>query len=71
MWRDICLANRTALLGEIDGYRAVLDELRGLIAAGDEAALGALFGRASEARAAWGERQAKARDSAHGAEFSE
>jgi hypothetical protein len=28
MWRDICLANREALLGELDSYRAQLDELR-------------------------------------------
>ncbi len=57
MWRDICMANRAALLEEIDGYRTVLDELRGLIAAGDEPAMSALFARASAARSAWGKRQ--------------
>jgi len=57
MWRDISMANRVALLEEIDGYRTVLDELRGLIAAGDEAAMSALFARASAARSAWGRGQ--------------
>jgi prephenate dehydrogenase len=28
MWRDICLANRGALLDELDRYRAQLDDLR-------------------------------------------
>ena len=56
MWRDISMANRVALLEDIDGYRTVLDELRGMIAAGDEAAVSALFARASTARSAWGKR---------------
>ena len=50
MWRDIALANRAALLAELDDYAAALDGLRTALAAGDGEALRALFGRASEAR---------------------
>jgi prephenate dehydrogenase len=79
MWRDICAANRTALLSEIDAYRSVLDELRDAIDAGDTTVLGAVFARASAARAAWGERRAAAAatgitagtDADPGAEISE
>src|ERR1700754_3330790 len=39
MWRDICVANRTALLEELDGYTAVLAQLRQAIETGDGAAL--------------------------------
>ena len=39
MWRDIALANRDALLAEIDAYRAQLDRIAALIGAGDGAAL--------------------------------
>jgi prephenate dehydrogenase len=50
MWRDICLANREALLEQIDGYEAELARIKTLIEAGDGAALAALFGRARDAR---------------------
>jgi prephenate dehydrogenase len=59
MWRDISLANRKALLGEIDAYRAELDRVAALIAAGDGAALEAIFARASIARREWGRRFAQ------------
>lgn len=53
MWRDICLANREALLGELDQYLAELAYLRALLIAGDGRRLQALFERAREARNAW------------------
>ncbi|MDR0576769.1 MAG: prephenate dehydrogenase/arogenate dehydrogenase family protein [Candidatus Accumulibacter sp.] len=54
MWRDICLANKRALLGELDRYREQLDELRGALSRGDGAALEKTFGLARAARRAWG-----------------
>jgi prephenate dehydrogenase len=53
MWRDISLANRTALLTEIDEYAARLAEVRAMIAAADAAALDAVFTNARDARRAW------------------
>ena len=53
MWRDICLANRAALLGELDRYRAQLDELRDALAKGDGAVLEKTFDVARTARRAW------------------
>ncbi len=53
MWRDICLANRSALLGELDRYRAQLDELRDALAKGDGAVLEKTFDVARTARRAW------------------
>ncbi|MHB9118921.1 MAG: prephenate dehydrogenase, partial [Burkholderiales bacterium] len=53
MWRDICLANREALLGELDAYREQLDRLRTALEQGDGAALERVFARASAARNAW------------------
>lgn len=53
MWRDICLANRKALLAEIDRYRGGLDEIRAIIERGDAKALEALFSGAREARERW------------------
>ena len=53
MWRDIALANRDALLTEIDGYAEALAAARALIAEGDGEALAVLFGEASRARRAW------------------
>lgn len=55
MWRDIALANRTALLEEIDRYQAQLGEMRQALAAGDGARLQAIFDTARTARRAWGE----------------
>jgi prephenate dehydrogenase len=56
MWRDVCLANRDALVEELDGYTKVLAELRAAIVAGDGATLEAVFARSREARTQWQER---------------
>ncbi|KXB30116.1 prephenate dehydrogenase [Dechloromonas denitrificans] len=53
MWRDICLANRAALLGELDSYRAQLDELRLALAQNDGERLEEVFGIARQARRSW------------------
>ena len=53
MWRDICLANRVALLEELDRYRAQLDGLREALQQGDGAALEKTFDVARTARRAW------------------
>ncbi|MFK0378822.1 prephenate dehydrogenase [Pandoraea sp. NPDC090278] len=59
MWRDICVANRDALLAELDGYLATLGSLRQLIDAGDGAGLEAVFARTSQARTDWAKQQEK------------
>ena len=56
MWRDISVANRDALMAEVDAYRAALDRIAALVAASDGAALEAVFARASAARREWGRR---------------
>ncbi len=56
MWRDICVANRAALLEELDAYTGVLARLRAAIDAGDGAALEAAFARSRQARTEWRER---------------
>ncbi|MGF6757183.1 prephenate dehydrogenase [Paraburkholderia sp. GAS42] len=56
MWRDICVANRAALLDELDDYMAVLTRLRAAIDAADGAALEAVFARSRVARTEWQER---------------
>jgi prephenate dehydrogenase len=53
MWRDICLANRPALLQELDAYMAQLLRLRVLLAGSDGPGLEALFDTARTARDAW------------------
>jgi prephenate dehydrogenase len=53
MWRDIALANRAALLTELDAYIAKLRQIRALIEAGDGAGLEELFERARTARVNW------------------
>jgi prephenate dehydrogenase len=53
MWRDICIANRTALLPLIDGYISELETARAALAAGDDVALEAMFRAAQRARARW------------------
>ncbi|MEO8344064.1 MAG: prephenate dehydrogenase/arogenate dehydrogenase family protein [Betaproteobacteria bacterium] len=53
MWRDIALANREALLAEIDRYGDALRSARAMIVKGDGDALAALFAEASSARRAW------------------
>jgi len=58
MWRDVCVANRAALLDELDAYTAVLARLRAAIEAGDGAALEAVFARSRVARTEWQEQRA-------------
>ncbi len=53
MWRDICLANREALLDELDSYRAQLDDLRVALAGGDGERLEEIFDIARQARRRW------------------
>jgi prephenate dehydrogenase len=53
MWRDISLANRAALLVELDAYAAQLSTLRAMLAASDGTALEQVYVRAQSARQAW------------------
>jgi prephenate dehydrogenase len=53
MWRDVCIANRAALLTEIDAYTKVLARFRQAIDAADAAALEAAFERSRTARSQW------------------
>jgi prephenate dehydrogenase len=55
MWRDISLANRDALLTELDAYLAQLTVLRGHLAARDGAGLELIYTNAQRARRAWSE----------------
>lgn len=54
MWRDIALANQTALLEELDIYRTRLDEMRQYLANGDSGALEKIFTNAQRVRHEWG-----------------
>jgi prephenate dehydrogenase len=53
MWRDIGMANRAAILNELDAYIAQLTNFRKLLADGDAAAMQAMFAHAQQARDAW------------------
>ena len=53
MWRDICVANRDLLLGELTRYQAQLGRVEKLLQASDAAALEKLFAQAREARDRW------------------
>lgn len=53
MWRDIALANQTALLGELDAYLVQLTQLRSALANGDGSAMEAIFANAQQARQRW------------------
>jgi prephenate dehydrogenase len=53
MWRDICIANRKALLAELGRYQGVLGRLRRMLRRGDARALEALFSGARDARDRW------------------
>jgi prephenate dehydrogenase len=57
MWRDISLANKTALLSELEAYQSELSQLKELLINEDGAGLQALFDRASTARNAWAKKQ--------------
>jgi prephenate dehydrogenase len=53
MWRDICLANRKALLQELDAYMTELLRTRVLLASADSAGLEKMFDTARTRRDAW------------------
>jgi prephenate dehydrogenase len=53
MWRDICLANREAVLSALDGYLDDLEAVRGMVDCGDGRALEEKFAAARAARAKW------------------
>ncbi|NVD73105.1 prephenate dehydrogenase/arogenate dehydrogenase family protein [Duganella sp. BJB1802] len=53
MWRDISLANQSALLTELDAYLAQLAGLRARLAAGDGAGLESVYANAQRARHQW------------------
>ncbi len=55
MWRDICIANKSALLGELEQYQRQLEELRQALLAGDAVALETVFAEARTVRRAWDE----------------
>jgi prephenate dehydrogenase len=57
MWRDICLANRAALLKELQTYIAELNRMSIALAAGDATQLEQTFSTASELRTGWNEEQ--------------
>lgn len=53
MWRDISLANRDAILEELDSYSIKLQQLRASLAANDSEALESIYSRAQTARINW------------------
>jgi prephenate dehydrogenase len=53
MWRDICIANRAALVPLVDGYIGELEAARAALAAGDGESLERMFSAAQKARARW------------------
>lgn len=55
MWRDITLANKTALLTELEAYQAQLVALSTMLKNNDADGLQALFNLASTTRNAWAE----------------
>ena len=50
MWRDVCIANREALTGELRRYRVLLGELQAALEADDGDAIEAVFRAAAECR---------------------
>ena len=57
MWRDICLANREALLKELQIYIAELNQMGTALASGDAAQLEQTFHIARDIRTGWTEKQ--------------
>lgn len=53
MWRDICIANRNALLKEVDAFMMELLKTRVLLASADNTGLEAMFATARARRDAW------------------
>lgn len=56
MWRDVCLANRSALLGELERYQAQLTQLHAALQNNDGKALEQVFDVARTARRGWAEK---------------
>ncbi|MBI3481200.1 MAG: prephenate dehydrogenase/arogenate dehydrogenase family protein [Nitrosomonadales bacterium] len=56
MWRDICLANREALLKELQTYIAELNQMSAALASADAVQLEQTFRAAREVRANWKEK---------------
>jgi len=59
MWRDISLANKTALLSELEAYQAEISALQNLLKNEDSQGLQAMFEHASQARQSWQKEQEK------------
>jgi prephenate dehydrogenase len=53
MWKDICLANRAALLQELHAYQALLAKIARFLEHANAAEIEALFQRAQAARSRW------------------
>ena len=53
MWRDICMANRTALLEALGEYQGGLERMRSALERADAAEIETIFSRAREARNRW------------------
>jgi prephenate dehydrogenase len=66
MWRDVCLANRDALLSVLARYRIDLDEITAAIARGDGRLLEEIFGRARAARETYASTEIVAKATAPG-----
>ena len=56
MWRDISIANQTALLAELDSYLQQLATMRTALAQGDAATLEGIYANAQRARLNWQQR---------------
>jgi len=53
MWRDICMANREALLDELGRYMAELENIHEALAEADADKLEEIFSLAREVRSNW------------------
>lgn len=53
MWRDVCMANREALLGELANYMHELNDIHAALALGDAAKLEDIFSLARKLRGNW------------------
>jgi len=53
MWRDICMANRAALMSELQAYTAELNTLHSALENNDAAKLEEIFSLAREVRGKW------------------
>lgn len=57
MWRDIFMANRQAMLRQLDGLHDLLEQARAALQANDSAWLEDVLANAAKARRQWGEQQ--------------